>query len=95
MIECSSCLTWIHIKCADVNKNKIPDTWYCRKCERKPLQRLAEPEPNTNVMQTTKKRSSGGAKKDPFLRPFASSSSSSSDEPSSFRSPKKKFRKMS
>ena len=33
MIECSSCLTWIHLKCANLKRNNIPDTWHCRKCQ--------------------------------------------------------------
>ncbi len=33
MIECSKCLTWIHLKCAGVRKNNIPETWHCAKCK--------------------------------------------------------------
>jgi len=32
MIECSSCQTWVHLTCAKVKRNNIPETWYCRFC---------------------------------------------------------------
>ena len=33
MIECSRCLTWIHIKCSGLKRNaKIPENWFCSKC---------------------------------------------------------------
>ncbi|QQP42391.1 Uncharacterized protein FKW44_017039, partial [Caligus rogercresseyi] len=37
MIECSSCLTWIHLSCAKIKRTHIPDTWNCSKCSDKPL----------------------------------------------------------
>ena len=27
MIECTGCLTWVHIKCAKMKPDKIPDNW--------------------------------------------------------------------
>ena len=35
MIECSSCQTWVHLTCAKVKRNNIPDTWYCKYCQAK------------------------------------------------------------
>ena len=32
MIECSACLTWVHLKCANMHRKKIPDEWYCPSC---------------------------------------------------------------
>ncbi|XP_075345443.1 LOW QUALITY PROTEIN: PHD finger protein 23 [Mycteria americana] len=32
MIECSQCGTWIHLSCAKVKKNNVPDVFYCQKC---------------------------------------------------------------
>jgi len=33
MIECSKCEIWIHLKCAGLRRNNIPDTWHCKKCK--------------------------------------------------------------
>eukprot|EP00093_Oithona_nana_P005733 05733.XXX_47799_49717_1 [CDS] Oithona nana genome sequencing. len=33
MVECSKCLTWLHLKCAGLRKSHIPDTWLCSKCK--------------------------------------------------------------
>jgi len=35
MIECSKCLTWVHLKCAGLRRTNIPDTWHCAKCKQK------------------------------------------------------------
>jgi len=35
MIECSSCLTWVHLSCAKVKRTAIPDTWFCSMCKTK------------------------------------------------------------
>lgn len=32
MIECSECLTWIHLSCAKIRKSNVPDTFICQKC---------------------------------------------------------------
>ncbi|XP_055318687.1 PHD finger protein 23B-like [Sitodiplosis mosellana] len=32
MIECSCCLTWLHLSCAKVKRKKIPELFYCVKC---------------------------------------------------------------
>ncbi|KAL1110290.1 hypothetical protein AAG570_008367 [Ranatra chinensis] len=33
MIECSKCLTWIHLSCAKVRKSHIPDVYICPSCK--------------------------------------------------------------
>ena len=35
MIECSECLTWIHLYCAKIKKNKVPETFTCSMCKKK------------------------------------------------------------
>lgn len=35
MVECSDCLTWMHIKCVGLRKNAIPKDWYCAPCKAK------------------------------------------------------------
>lgn len=35
MIECSVCLTWIHLYCAKIKKNKVPETFTCTACKKK------------------------------------------------------------
>lgn len=32
MIECSRCLTWLHLSCAKIKRRKIPDIFICVKC---------------------------------------------------------------
>lgn len=32
MIECSRCLTWIHLSCARIRRTNIPDEFICAKC---------------------------------------------------------------
>jgi len=33
MVECSKCLTWVHLKCAGLRRTNIPDTWHCKTCK--------------------------------------------------------------
>lgn len=33
MIECSICLTWIHLSCARIKKTNIPDVFHCTLCK--------------------------------------------------------------
>lgn len=36
MVECSSCLTWIHITCTTLKRrDRVPDIWFCYKCQGK------------------------------------------------------------
>ncbi|XP_071955174.1 PHD finger protein 23-like [Antedon mediterranea] len=32
MIECSECLTWIHLSCAKIRKTSVPDIFICTRC---------------------------------------------------------------
>jgi len=33
MVECDSCLTWIHITCTDLKRrDRVPEVWHCYKC---------------------------------------------------------------
>ena len=32
MIECSSCLTWIHLSCGKIRKSQIPELFICQPC---------------------------------------------------------------
>jgi len=32
MIECSECLTWIHLSCAKIRRTHIPDEFICEHC---------------------------------------------------------------
>lgn len=32
MIECSQCLTWLHLSCAKIKRKHIPDIFICVKC---------------------------------------------------------------
>ena len=42
MIECSSCLTWVHLTCAKVKRSAIPDTWFCSLCKQKPSTKITK-----------------------------------------------------
>ncbi|XP_076347245.1 uncharacterized protein LOC143245147 [Tachypleus tridentatus] len=33
MIECSQCLTWLHLSCAQIRRNNIPDEFTCYHCK--------------------------------------------------------------
>lgn len=35
MIECSRCLTWVHLSCARIRRNHIPDVFFCALCKSK------------------------------------------------------------
>lgn len=35
MIECSGCLTWLHMSCAKVKRKNIPEFYYCDSCKSK------------------------------------------------------------
>ena len=65
MVECSKCLTWLHLKCAGLRRNNIPDTWYCSKCK---IQKKSDninsklsgsrKRKSTKIQQKSKKKSS-------------------------------------
>ncbi len=33
MIECSECGTWIHMFCADIPKDQVPEIYICPSCQ--------------------------------------------------------------
>lgn len=35
MIECSRCLTWLHLSCAKIKRRNIPDIFICVKCAKR------------------------------------------------------------
>lgn len=59
MVECSKCETWLHLKCAGLRRNNIPDIWYCSKC--KISQKKSDININTN--NTNNKLVSGSRKR--------------------------------
>ncbi|XP_026854392.2 PHD finger protein 23A [Electrophorus electricus] len=32
MIECDECGVWVHLSCAKIKKNNVPDVFYCHRC---------------------------------------------------------------
>lgn len=48
MIECSGCLTWLHMSCAKVKRKNIPEFYYCDGCKSHGLL-----SPTSNVMGTS------------------------------------------
>ncbi|XP_074661040.1 uncharacterized protein LOC141913408 [Tubulanus polymorphus] len=57
MIECSLCLTWIHLSCAKIRRTNIPDEYVCQQCKdaklstRKSVRRYG-PSPGNNSPNT-------------------------------------------
>jgi len=51
MIECTGCLVWVHLKCAKLNRRKIPDEWFCANCRQDPF--LASPPQPRNAPTPT------------------------------------------
>lgn len=49
MIECSGCLTWLHMSCAKVKRKNIPEFYYCERC--KTSESLLSP--SSNLMSTS------------------------------------------
>lgn len=41
MIECSHCLTWIHLSCARIRRTNIPDEFICAKCREKGVTQIS------------------------------------------------------
>jgi len=58
MVECSKCLTWVHLKCAGLRRTNIPDTWHCKTC--KPTLKLnkSEKEQKSSPVSGSRKRKS-------------------------------------
>lgn len=55
MIECSTCLTWIHLSCAKIKKTNIPDVFVCVKCKHQVNERFHKSRNSSQVL-TSKKR---------------------------------------
>ncbi len=47
MVECSKCLTWVHLKCGGLRRTNIPDTWFCARCK-KESNKKTEDNPKTS-----------------------------------------------
>lgn len=48
MIECSGCLTWLHMSCAKVKRKNIPEFYYCDGCKGNGLL-----SPTSNILGTS------------------------------------------
>lgn len=48
MIECSGCLTWLHMSCAKVKRKNIPEFYYCDSCKGNELM-----SPTSNILGTS------------------------------------------
>lgn len=57
MIECSECLTWIHLSCAKIRRNNIPDEFTCQRCrEAKHTTRRSQRIRGTSAAESTPTR---------------------------------------
>jgi len=72
MIECSSCLTWVHLSCAKVKRTAIPDTWYCAMCKTKSTKNRR----NSQAKSRRRKIPTSMTRKSPSAMSSASSSKS-------------------
>jgi len=59
MVECSKCLTWLHLKCAGLRRSNIPDTWHCAKCKppKKSLNKSEQDQKTPTVSGSRKRKS--------------------------------------
>lgn len=48
MIECSQCLTWLHLSCAKIKRRHIPDIFICVKCVKQNDQNAKETTKNAD-----------------------------------------------
>lgn len=56
MIECSQCLTWLHLSCAKIKRKNIPEIFICVKCNAKKAsgqQTLVKQTESTAITMTT------------------------------------------
>lgn len=67
MIECSGCLTWLHMSCAKVKRKNIPEFYYCDNCKSK----------GKGVI--TSKTTTGAASSDETSKPLAGAMKSSNN----------------
>jgi hypothetical protein len=60
MIECSGCLTWLHMSCAKVKRKNIPEFYYCDTCKSKgmmsPTSMFGTSSDETSMKATTVKK---------------------------------------
>lgn len=52
MIECSRCLTWLHLSCAKIKRKKIPDIFICVKCAKGGQQQSHQQEQQEPLLST-------------------------------------------
>lgn len=50
MIECSRCLTWVHLSCARIRRNHIPDVFFCAVCKNEKHGKLRGSSRNSNEL---------------------------------------------
>merc|ERR1711981_1394266 len=90
MVECSKCLTWVHLKCAGLRRTHIPDTWHCSKC--KTLHK-SEKVSGSRKRKSTKIQQNKKDDDDSQQVPLASSTSSSKEKRKKKKQPQKKKKK--
>ncbi|KAL3290136.1 hypothetical protein HHI36_023501 [Cryptolaemus montrouzieri] len=54
MIECLECLTWIHLSCARIKKNNIPEVFLCAMCKKKQRSTSPNSPPDKSVKRPRK-----------------------------------------
>jgi len=93
MVECDSCLTWIHITCTDLKRrDRVPEVWHCYKCVEK------RDKAKGNIQKLTgssKRKATKGRKRNASNGESSSSSSSSSDSAPGSSPPTSKFPRRS
>ena len=56
MVECDSCLTWIHITCTDLKRrDRVPEVWHCYKCVEKRNKAKGGGMSNIQVLRASKR----------------------------------------
>lgn len=75
MVECSKCLTWLHLKCAGLRRNNIPDTWYCSKCKN-------SKKSDINITNTNNSKTISGSRKRKSTKVIQQKSTSNSKKKS-------------
>lgn len=71
MIECSGCLTWLHMSCAKVKRKNIPEFYYCDACKG------SEKKSKGGVITPKTTTTASTASSDETSKPLTKSSSSS------------------
>jgi len=79
MVECDSCLTWIHITCTDLKRrDRVPEVWHCYKCVEKRNKAKGGSASNIQKLTGSSKRKATKASRKRNASNGESSSSSSS-----------------